>query len=434
LTVVTQQAPLAVGAAAFLVCLVLGLPLAFAFGITTLILITFSPGMVLTTLPLQMVGGVNSFVLLALPFFVLTGGLLTGGGIAASLLRFLGDVTGTLRGGSAMTGVAGMYLFSGLSGAKIADVAAVAPVLAPTMRAEGYPDTELAGVLSASAAMGESVPPSLAILVLTSVTSVSTGALFLAGLAPAAAVALCILALIVVRSRALRIRRRTESPARSVVLRHFAQALLPAGMPVLIFGGIIFGVATPIEASGLAVAYGLLLSLAVYRNPVRSVVAVAASAARMSAMLLFLLAATAAFVWVITADGVAGQLASAVTVFAGNRIAFMLATIVLLIVTGAVFEGLPAIVIFAPLLLPIAVGMGIDTLQYSVVIVMAMGVGNFLPPVGIGYFATCTLVGARPDHAAKTTFTYMTAALAGIVIIALVPAITTLIPHLAGAR
>ncbi len=409
-----------------------GIPIAFILGIAALILLLLHPGLDLSTVPLQMLGGVNSFVLLALPFFVFTGGLLSIGGISDRLMRFVDDVTCRVPGGSAMSGVLAMYLFSGLSGAKIADVAAVAPVLMPSMRARGHTQEEVVGVLSASAAMGEAVPPSLAILILTAITSVSTGALFLGGLLPAASVAIVIILVIALRARRSAITTAVPPDLRTFG-RHFLSAIVPGGMLAIIFGGIIGGVATPIEASSLAVIYGLVVTTALYRTPPRNIARLAVTSARLSGMLLFLLATTAVLVWILTVDGIAGELQQVALLFAHEVWAFMLVTIAVLVLTGLVFEGLPAIVIFAPLLLPVAVRLGINPLQYSIVLVMAMGVGAFLPPLGIGYFATCSLASVRPERAIRTTLIYMAAALVGIGIIAAIPEITLFLPRLVHA-
>jgi len=430
LVAVRDVSPLIVAAAAILLCMALGVSLAFAVGTAGLLLLLLHPELQLSTVPLQMLAGVNAFVMLALPFFIFTGSILSLRGISARLMGVINDVTGPLPGGAALSGVVSMYLFSGLSGAKIADVAAVAPILGPSMRNRGHEPEEVVAVLSASAAMGEAVPPSLAILILTAITTVSTASLFLAGLMPAAAVGLVIMALIVYRALRYRL-PRNRIPRAGILARHFIAAIPPGMMPLIIFGGIIGGVATPIEASTLAVVYGLLIAIAIYRTSPVQIGRSAVASARVSGMLLFLLATTAVLVWMMTIDGVAAQLQRAALGFTHSPILFMLVSIVVLVVSGSFFEGLPAIVIFAPLLLPIAEDLGINPLHYSVVLVMAMGVGAFLPPLGLGYFATCALTDVRSERAVKLTLLYMSAALLGIIIVAAVPQITLVLPRLA---
>jgi tripartite ATP-independent transporter DctM subunit len=421
--------PLAGAALVFFAAMALGVPLAFDFGIAALTLLALN-SLTLASVPQLMVSSMNSLVLLAVPLFVFTGAILTKGGISGALMKVLTDITSKLRGGSAIAGVLAMYLFSGLSGSKLADLAAVTPLIGPAMKERGHSEAETVGVLSAATVMGEVVPPSIAILVLTSVTSVSTGALFLAGLLPAAAVGMCIIAMILIRSH-LRGMVRGAPHRFSEIGRDLVRAVIPAGMPIIIFGGIIGGYATPIEASALAVVYGLLIALTLYSTTPRQVLRAAIDSARLSGMLLFILATVGVLLYVLSVDGVAEQLRQTAILFQGNRSAFMLSSIVVLVVAGLILEGLPAIIILAPLLLPIATGLGIDPLQFSIVLVLSMGLGSFIPPIGIGYFVTVALVGAKPEKCMKETLFYLTAALIGIFIVAAAPQISTVLPQLA---
>jgi tripartite ATP-independent transporter DctM subunit len=421
-------------AAVFLAAMALGVPIAFDLGLAALVLIYFNPSLDPSTIPIQMVGGIHSFILLALPFFVLAGGILATGGIASRLVRLIEDLTSRWRGGSAISAVLAMYLFSGLSGSKVADIAAVSPVLTPAMLAKGHSDREVVGIFATSAVMGETVPPSLAILVLASVATISTGALFLAGLAPAGAVGLCLIAAIYWRARRSGIRSSAPPPLSSVV-GHLWSAVIPLGMPVMIFGGIIGGIATPIEASALAVVYGILISATIYRVSVRELARVTFHTARLSAMICFLLATAALFAWVLSADGVSRDMQTLALYAVGFPALFIIASIILLTVAGAIFEGLPALVLFGPILLPVATAIGIDPLQYSVVLIMSMGLGGFMPPLGVGYYATCAITtGVAPERAIRTTLSYLAVAAAAILLIGFVPIITTFLPTLVLGR
>jgi tripartite ATP-independent transporter DctM subunit len=419
-----------VAAVVFLGGMSLGVPIAFDLGLAALVLIYFNPSLSPSTIPIQMVGGIHSFILLALPFFVLAGGILATGGIASRLVQLIEDLTSRWRGGSAISAVLAMYLFSGLSGSKVADIAAVSPVLTPAMLAKGHNEREVVAIFATAAVMGETVPPSLAILVLSSVATISTGALFLAGLAPAGAVGLFLIATIYVRARMAGIPSSPRPPA-SAVFRHLWSAVIPLGMPLLIFGGIIGGIATPIEASALAVVYGVFISAAIYRVSLRELARVTFHTARLSAMICFLLATAALFAWVLSADGVSKDMQNLALYTVGFPALFIIASIILLTVAGSIFEGLPALVLFAPILLPVATAIGIDPLQYSVVLIMSMGLGGFMPPLGVGYYATCVITtGVAPERAVRTTLGYLAVAAAAILLIGFAPIITTFLPSL----
>lgn len=419
---------LALGAVLFLVLMFLGVPLAFVFGLVGSLLLMVAPNPPNAVIvPQELVAGMNSFILLALPLFLLTGGILASGGVSERLLNIVGDVSGRIRGGSGMAAILAMYLVSGLSGAKIADVAAVAPVAKPAMRASGHDNGEVVGVLNAGAVMGETIPPSLAMLVLASVSSVSTTELFKAGLLPAAAVGVILMVAIYIRAVRANIKPAAVRPTWRQVGRHTSSAILPLGLPAIVLVGIIGGFATPVEAGSIAVVYGFVLLLLVYRVKPATAARVVAREASQSGMLLYLLGTSSILVHALSIYGIPQDVAELASSFDGNKILFLFVSFVALTVLGSILEGLPAIVIMAPLLFPISATLGIDPLHYAIVLLLSMGLGAFLPPFGIAYYTTCAVVGVAPHRALRTSAVYSAVLVIAIVVIILVPSITLVV-------
>jgi tripartite ATP-independent transporter DctM subunit len=414
-------------AVTFGVVVLVGVPLPFAFAAAAIACIAFDSSLRLASIPGNMMNVLQSFVLVAIPFFILVGGVLSRRGLSDSLLSALDDMTRPFRGGAAMAAVGGIYLMSGMSGSKMADIAATAPVVGPLLRTRGHRAEEGAALLCSAAAMSESIPPSIALIVLSAATNLSTGALFIAGVLPAAVVSLCIVAVAYVRARRRGAGGGTRSSPREF-LRHLAGSLPLLAIPLLIRSAIVKGVATPSEVSSLAVVYCLLIAVLLYRVPLRELASIIIATARTAGKLLFLLCCVAPLIYLFGIAGISDRFGELALLFRSNAAAFAIASVGVMIVTGMIFEGLPAIVIFAPLFLPVAAGLGFSPLHFAVVLVMAMGVGAFAPPLGVGFFATCGLVGVSPGRAARETWIYLGAALIGIAIVAAVPQITLWLP------
>jgi tripartite ATP-independent transporter DctM subunit len=410
----------------------LGLPVGFALILGT-VLYLYSGGLVsLVALPQNMVDGVSRFVLLALPFFIFAGFVMEQGGISRRLVMFVAALVGRLRGGLLQVMVISMYLVSGISGSKSADVAAVGLVMRGMLKEEGYDPAEGAAVLAASAAMGETVPPSIGILVLGSITALSTGALFAAGLIPAAVIALCLMLLIYLRAGRMRVRSSPRVDA--LQLRGLAvRAIIPFSMPAMLFAGIFTGFATPTEVSAFAVAYGLLIAILLFREArLRDLARMISDASTVAGMVLFTLAAAQSFSWVLAAAQVPQRLAMLVASGHDSPVIFMGASIVMLVVLGMLLEGLPALLILAPLLVPLAPGLGIDPLHYGIVLLIAMGIGSFLPPLGIGFYIACAVARARMERASRIMVPYAVVLLLGLLVVAYVPEFTLFLPRVFG--
>jgi len=428
----TAAAAITLAICLVLIAVLLGLPVGFALVLATLMFLRqIYPG-AMVALPQNMADGVSRFVLLALPFFILAGFVMEAGGISRRLILFVAALVGRLRGGLLQVVIVSMYIVSGISGSKAADVAAVGLVMRDMLDKEGYERSEAAAVLASSAAMGECVPPSIAMLVLGSVTSLSMGALFASGLLPAAVIALCLMALVFFRAR----RDPGRAPTavrRGSLTRLGLAAILPFSMPLLLFAGIFSGFATPTEISAFAVLYGLVLAIVVYREVgFRALTRVAADASTVAAMVLFTLAAAQTFSWALSAAQMPQALATLVFSWRDNTTLFLLASIVALVVLGSLLEGLPALLILAPLLLPIATKLGISDLHYGIVLLIAMGVGAFLPPLGVGFYIACAIARAPMGASTRAMMPYVAVLLVGLLLVTFVPWFTLALPRASG--
>jgi tripartite ATP-independent transporter DctM subunit len=411
----------------FVLQLLLGVPIGFVLLMATLLYLHTSHTIPLSVVPINMQGGISSFVMLSIPFFILAGYVMTEGGLSRRLTDFIISLVGRFRGGMLQVIVVSMYIMSGISGSKVADVAAVGTTMKDIMRRERYNPGETAAVLATCAVMGETVPPSIAMLVLASVTSLSIGSLFVAGLLPAAVIALCLMVLIYFRSRG----RAGELKQHSLreIVRAGADAIPAVIAPIILIGGIVSGVATPTEVSSTAVIYALVLSVFVYRTLGSGQLwRVMTGTAAQAGMVLFITSTASTFSWSLTIAKMPQRIAALFGTLHGSATLFMLATIVTLVVMGALLEGLPALLIFGPLLLPMAAQFGVDPLQYGIVLIIAMGLGAFSPPIGVGMFVTCSICDTTMENASRHMIPYLIVVIIGLLLVAFVPWFSLVMP------
>jgi tripartite ATP-independent transporter DctM subunit len=423
-------APLLVLVIGFVVTAALGLPLAFALALTSLTYLVGLGGVSLTILPIKILGGVDAFVLLAIPLFILAGGLMETGGISERIVDLARAAVGWVRGGLAMVAVFAEVLFSGISGSTAADVSAISSLLLPSMRRAGYSGPESVSIVAAASAMGILVPPCLTMVVLGSLVNLSIVTLFLAGFVPAFLLAAALVAVIAWRART----QAWPTAARASLpeLVHAAKrAAVPLGLPLLLFGGIFSGATTVTEAALLAVVYALVVGLFV--KPGISGVDLMPILARtgvVTAMTLWVLGAASAFAWILARERVPEAFGEWIVETGGGRAMFFALTIVLFVVVGSLLEGLPALLIFGPILFPISRDLGVDPIHYGIVIIAAMGIAFFLPPVGVGLSIACGIAGIEMDSVLKSYFPYLVALLVGLALIAAFPSLTLVLPRL----
>src|SRR6516225_7639550 len=433
LTYLGGDGAIAVALALFFVAIFAGVPVSFVLLLATATYLWVADAGSFVVLPQTMVNGTGNFILLAVPFFILAGLIMERGGISVRLVHFLHTLVGHWRGGLLQVTVASMYVVSGLSGSKPADVAAVGTVMRDQLR-ERHGAAEGAAVLAASAIMGETVPPSIAMLIVGSITSVSLAALFIGGLIPAAVMAAALMALIYVRARrsALPRIRRASTEA---MLRAGAGAVLPLLMPGMLLAGILLGLATPTEVAAFAVIYGAVLSMLVYREmDLKSCLRTVTDTAALTGVLLFIFAAASGFSWTLTVAYLPQRLVALLHSVGNSTAIFMLGSIALLVVVGVLLEGLPSLNVLAPLLIPIAGKLGVSELHYALVLIIAMGVGGFMPLAGVGFYVCCAVMRCDFESASRAMLPYLAMLIAGLLIVAFVPEFTLALPHYFGFR
>ncbi len=406
------------------VLLLLGVPIAFCFGLATLCYIAFATDTPVSIVVDRMDEGMSQLILLAIPMFVVLGLLMEACGMAESIVAFLASLVARARGGLSYVLMGGMYLVSGISGSKAADMAAIAPVLFPEMERRGADRGELTALLAASAAMSETIPPSLVLIAIGSVTSVSIGALFTAGLLPALVVALVLCVVARLRSPREDLRQLRRATPREVG-RLAAMALPGLVLPVLIRSAVIEGVATATEVSTLGIAYTLAIGFLVYRRlEVARLYPILVDAAAMSGAILLIIGTATSMAWALAQSGFSADLVAAMARVPGGAAGFLAVSILAFIVLGSVLEGIPAVVLFGPLLFPIARQYHVNEVHYAIVVVLAMGVGLFSPPFGVGYYTACAIAKVDPARPLRAIGPYILALLLGLALVAAIPALS----------
>jgi tripartite ATP-independent transporter DctM subunit len=407
------------------VCVALGVPIGFAFGVSTVAYLEFTTQIPLTIVISRMDEGTSNLILLSIPLFVFLGLLIEMAGLARVLVDFLASLVGHVRGGLSYVLLGAMYLVSGISGSKAADMAAVTPVLFPEMKRRGARPGELVALLSASGAMSETIPPSLVLITIGSVCSVSIAGLFTGGLLPALVAALALVVICRIRSRNDNLTGVRRASLRQI-LRAFVVALPALALPFFIRAAVIEGIATATEVSTVGVIYTAFAGIVLYRQfDWRRLYPMLIDTAALSGAILLIIGTATAMAWALTQSGFSHQLVDTMTRMPGGQIGFLAVSSVAFVILGSVLEGIPAIVLFGPLLFPAARALGINDVHYAMVVVLAMGVGLFAPPFGVGFYAACAIGRVAPDEAMGRVWPYLAAVLAALVVVVLVPWLST---------
>jgi tripartite ATP-independent transporter DctM subunit len=410
-----------------------GMAIGFALALAALIFIWVEgmlPGVIFAQ---QMARGIDNFVLLAIPFFILVGYLMEANGMSVRLIALLERLVGRARGGLNVVMVLSMVIFSGISGSKMADVAAVGSVLVPAARRSKQNPGNAVALLAASAVMAEAIPPCLNLIILGFVANISIGGLFMAGLVPAGLMAAALIAVAILFGARSEIRDSTT--AQIPLKQLWAGTAATVGLLVLIFGGFKSGFATATEISAFAALYALVVGSIVFRElgwqaAVRSFT----HSAIRSGLILFIVAAAQSLAFVLTLQQIPHAIGNALVHLSqtSGTWVFMVLSIAILIVMGSVLEGAAALIIFGPMLVPVAATLGIAPLHFGVVLVVAMGIGLFAPPLGLGLYGAC-LVGNVPiEDTVKPILGYLGLLTAVLLVIAFVPALTLWLPHALG--
>ncbi|WP_441984071.1 TRAP transporter large permease subunit [Microvirga sp. 2YAF29] len=404
--------------------LAIGVPIGFCFGLGALAFMTFT-----SPLPnIVMIGrideGMSSLVLVSVPIFVLLGCILDATGMGKAIVEFLASLLGHVKAGMSYVLLGSLFLVSGISGSKVSDMATVAPALFPEMKRRGHKPKEMIALLATGAAMADTVPPSIVLIVLGSVAGVSIAGLFTSGFV----IAMVLLAVLAILAR-WKARGEVMDGIRRAPMKAVGKALVVAApalvLPFLIRSAVGGGIATATEVSTIAVVYAMVIGMVLYGG-IRpgKIYDMLVETAALSGAILIILGTASAMAWALTQTGFAFKMAALVTDLPGGWVTYMMVTIAVFMVLGCVLEGLPAIVLLAPIMYPIAKNLGINDIHYSMVVVTAMNIGLMAPPIGVGFYIACKIGNVSPDEAMGAIWPYIGALFIGLLIIALVPALS----------
>jgi tripartite ATP-independent transporter DctM subunit len=407
------------------VCLAGGVPIAFCFGIGAMCYLAFA-----TKTPMQvMIGrmdeGTSNMILVSVPIFLLLGCVLDSTGMGKAIIDFLASLVGHVKAGMSYVLLGAMFVVSGISGSKVSDMATVAPALFPEMKRRGQRPREMIALLATGAAMADTVPPSIMLIVLGSVAGVSIAGLFNAGAVVATVLLMVLLGLARWKARGESMEGIRRAPW-NLVGRTMLVAAPALFLPFLIRGAVGGGVATATEVSTIAVLYAMATGAVLYGGiGWNKLYTMLVETAALSGAILMILGTALAMSWVLAQSGIAQQLGAFMTSLPGGPFGFLAMTIVIFLFFGCLLEGLPALLLLGPLMFPIARQLGINDIHYAMVVVIAMNIGLMMPPIGIGFYIACRIGNVSPDEAMGAIWPYILALLVGLVIIAAVPAIST---------
>ena len=415
--------------AALAVLLVLRVPIAVALGLSSLLFILLD-GLPSVVLFHNMINGMNSFPLLAIPFFILAGGLMNAAGITSRIFGFARAAVGWIHGGLGHVNIAASVIFSGMSGAAVADAGGLGAIEIKAMREAGYDDDFSVGVTAASSTIGPIIPPSLPLVIFGVMASASIGELFTAGLIPGMLMAFALAVMVWWRSR-----RRGYPRDDSFSVRRlgstFGGAFLPLLTPVIIIGGIITGAFTPTEAAVCAAAFAIILGVAIYRTlSPRKLIAVSLETIESTAAIMLIVGSATVFAWILTANQVASGFAEFMLSITDNRTLILLAIMLIVLAVGLFMETIAAISILVPVLMPIAQQVGIDPVHLGIIVVLNLMIGLLTPPVGMVLFVLSRVSGVPFGKCVRATVPFLIPLLIVLVALTFIPGLTLFLPEL----
>lgn len=419
-----------------IVLLAIGVPVAFALGGATLLAILYNGALPLIALPKYLFSGIDVFALMAVPFFILTAELMTGGSLSEALLRFASQFVGRFRGGLGHTNILTITFFSGISGSALADAAGPGAIMIRMMKKGGYKPEYAAALTAAVSILGPIIPPSISMIIYAlAYPEINLVGLMIAGVVPGIVIAIAM----AIINHVISVRRNYRGIEEHLTWRDYlrnTRVALPAlVLPVLILGGIASGAFTPTEASVVAVFYALFAGRVIYRTLTWQMLpGILARSALVTASVLIIVAMSGAFAWVLTVSRVPQDLTEWIVGMHLTPLAFLFAVNVLLLVFGIFIEPLPGVVVLVPILAPIAHALGINDLQFGVVVIVNLTMGMITPPVGGLLFVTSIVARVTLTNMVRELWPFLWAQVAVLVLLSLAPPLCTFLPSVFGFR
>jgi len=417
----------------FLILLMAGIPICFVLGSTTLLSMLHKnqPAFFLM-LSQRIFAGMDMYVLLAIPLFILAGQVMGGAGLTDSIVKFSDALLGRLRGGLSYVNVAASVFFGGISGAPIADVASIGSILIPAMEREGYDLDFSAAITASSSIIGAMIPPSILMIIYASVMNISVAAMFAGGILPGLLVAGILMVLCAYYSKKNNYPKREHKISLGQFLSIIKTAIIPLTMPIIIIGGILSGVFSPTEAAGVAAAYGFLAGILMRTLSFSKIKTILVNTVVTSSIILFLIATAKTMSWLLTMEMIPQRIAATFMSVTTNAYIFLFLVNMLLFVVGMVMDPGAAIIILGPVLAPTAVQLGISSLHFALIMTINLIVGLVTPPLGFALYTTCGIADISLERLTKTLIPFVVVEMAAVFLVTYVPFLTLFIPRMLG--
>lgn len=414
----------------FILLLALNVPVAFSMVLACIATLWWQGTIPISTVTMKLYSGIDTFPFLAIPLFILAGALMEQGGISARLVRLATNLVGHIRGGLGFVVVVSEIFFSGISGSSIADASAIGSLLLPSMVRAGYTAARATAIVAAATGMGMMIPPCLNMVVLGAVANISIAGLFMGGFLPGFLMALTLMVVIYIQSSRGTLPAATSAkPAMQEVLASIKESIIPLLTPVIIFGGIFAGVFTATEAAAVATLYAFIVSFFLYKEIGRKeLYKILIDTAVMTGVVSLLVGAATGFSWILATFQVPRMIGDFITAVGGGQYTFMLLSIAVFLFFGMILDGLPAILIFFPILMPIALSLGVQALHYGVLVIAIVGIAIVAPPIGLCLVILCSLAKIKLTDTIGPLIPYISILIADLVIMALWPWLVMFLP------
>ena len=413
----------------FIVCLVLRFPIAFSLGLSCLVYVLVE-GIPLVILPMKMYSGIDVFVLLSVPGFILAGNLMNHGGLTEKIISFCNHLMGHIRGGLALANIGASMLFAGISGTAVSDTASIGSVMIPAMKKEGYGDGFACAVTAASSTVGPIIPPSVPMIIAATLSGLSVGKLFLAGAIPGFLLGAGLMGVSYFISVREKYPKHPRSSLRQVA-KGFIDTFWALLMTFIILFGIVGGIFTPTEASIIAVIYALLVGAFVYKKlNLRNIQVVILDSMKVSASLMVLIGFANLFGWILITERLPQLVSSEILEFTNNKYLVLLLINILLIFVGTFMETIAALLILFPILMKVAMTVGVDPIHFAVIAVLNLIIGLTTPPVGVCLFVASSIGKISIGKVSKASLPFLAVSLIVLTLVTLFPEISLFLPRL----